>query len=217
MSMNWFWNALPQTNHHSKLKNIQWGFLNGVLFLAEKKVILQFLEENTEECLESISDSSHTWVKQKHRLESWRWRNNVWWSLIDFDEEEQVSRMKGGNSWEGGGKVSLRGGRGGCQQALEGWVGWGVGGCQPCAPVVFQHASPIGNPSYLWPWVTTSWILESLGSLIKECCFIPYIFVDDHFPYVHIDPYLLQWAKKRKIIPSFGFWVIWLLSARVPI
>ena len=45
--------------------------------------------------------------------------------MIDFDEEEQVSRMKGGNSWEGGGKVSLRGGRGGCQQALEGWVGGG--------------------------------------------------------------------------------------------
>ena len=169
--MNWFWNALPQTNHHSKLKNIQWGFLNGVLFLAEKKVILQFLEENTEECLESISDSSHTWVKQKHRLESWRW------SLIDFDEEEQVSRMKGGNSWEGGGKVSLRGGRGGMPAGfggLGGMGGWWMPTlCASCLPACVAHRKPF-LPVTLGDNLLDSrvtWIFDQ-GMLIYTLCFL---------------------------------------------
>ena len=136
--------------------------------------------------------------------------DRFWWRGAGFKNEGRkfLGRRRQGFSqrWKGG-----------MPAGFGGLGGWGVGGCQPCAPVVFQHASPIGNPSYLWPWVTTSWILESLGSLIKECCFIPYIFVDDHFPYVHIDSYWLQWAKKRKIIPSVGCRVIWLLSARVPI
>ena len=95
--------------------------------------------------------------------------DRFWWRGAGFKNEGRkfLGRRRQGFSqrWKGG-----------MPAGFGGLGGWGVGGCQPCAPVVFQHASPIGNPSYLWPWVTTSWILESLGSLIKECRFIPWYF-----------------------------------------
>ena len=109
--------------------------------------------------------------------------------MIDFDEEEQVSRMKGGNSWEGGGKVSLRGGRGDASRLWRvGWVGggWMPTLCASCLPTCVAHRKPF-LPVTLGDNLLDSrvtWIFDQ-GMLFYTF----YVFADDHFPYVHIDPH----------------------------
>ena len=117
--------------------------------------------------------------------------DRFWWRGAGFKNEGRkfLGRRRQGFSqrWKGG-----------MPAGFGGLGGWGVGGCQPCAPVVFQHASPIGNPSYLWPWVTTSWILESLGSLIKECRFIPYVFWRSPFSLCPYWSTLIAMSQEKK-------------------